>query len=344
MKGLILAGGKGTRLRPLTIHTPKPIVPVANHPFLLYQIDQMKSAGIGNLILSLAYQPGKIKDLLGDGSSLGVRIRYAVEDTPLGTAAAFKNGEHWIDSTTVVFNGDVLSSVHLASVIGMHRERRAVATLVLVRVHDSSAYGVVETGPDGWVQRFIEKPLPGDTTCDTINAGMYVLEPTVLRYIPKGEPYSFEHGLFPALLEGREPVLGVILSDYWIDIGTPGQYLQAHQDILEMNFRSPLVSAVSVDRASLPEGVFLDERSIIGQNVTIARGAHIESSVVGPNCGIGAGTRVVRSVIWPESTIRAGASVHGSIIAGNCDVGRWSTLKPGVVLGDRTVITDYSIL
>src|SRR5207253_8425866 len=158
MKGLILAGGKGTRLRPLTINTPKPIVPVANSPFLLYQIDLMQSGGIEEIILSLSYQPRKIEDLLKDGLDYGVRIRYAVEGSPLGTGGAFKNAEEHIDSTTVVFNGDVLTGLDLAAVVQDHKKSGAVATIVLVPVDNPSAYGLVETAPDGRVQRFIEKP------------------------------------------------------------------------------------------------------------------------------------------------------------------------------------------
>src|SRR5688572_30662270 len=158
MKGLILAGGKGTRLRPLTINTPKPVVPVANAPFLLYQIDLMKSGGIEEIILSLSYQPRKIEDLLRDGLDYGVRIRYAVESTPLGTGGAFKNAEEHLDSTTVVFNGDILTAVDLGDVIAEHRKRGAIATLVLTPVENPSAYGLVETDRDGWVHRFIEKP------------------------------------------------------------------------------------------------------------------------------------------------------------------------------------------
>src|ERR1041384_961546 len=170
MKGLILAGGKGTRLRPLTINTPKPVVPVANCPFLLYQIDLMQTAGIKEIILSLSYQPRKIEDLLKDGSDYGVWIRYAVEGTPLGTGGAFKNAEEHIDSTTVVFNGDALTSLDLSSVIALHQEKSAVATLVLTPVENPSAYGLVETDSEGWVTRFIEKPGPDEVTCNTINA------------------------------------------------------------------------------------------------------------------------------------------------------------------------------
>jgi mannose-1-phosphate guanylyltransferase len=184
MKGLILAGGKGTRLRPLTINTPKPVVPVANSPFLLYQIDLMRSAGIDEIILSLSYQPRKIEDLLKDGSDYGVWIRYAVEGIPLGTGGAFKNAEEHINSTAVVFNGDVLTGIDLAAVIAHHRATHAIATIVLTPVENPSAYGLVETDAGGWIQRFIEKPGPDEITCNTINAGIYVLEPAVLKYMP----------------------------------------------------------------------------------------------------------------------------------------------------------------
>src|SRR5215813_2603115 len=252
MKGLILAGGKGTRLRPLTIHTPKPIVPVVNTPFLLYQVDLMKSGGIDEIILSLTYQPRKIEDLLKDGSDYDMRIRYAVEGTPLGTGGAFKNAEEQIDSTTVVFNGDILTGLDLNATIARHRQTKAVATIVLTPVDNPSAYGLVETDSDGRVLRFIEKPGPAEVTCNTINAGVYVLEPSVLRYMPKGEPYSFERGLFPTLLEHKQPMLAYTMDRYWIDIGTPQKYLEVHRDILAGKFKSKRVPPSALDRATLP--------------------------------------------------------------------------------------------
>src|SRR5438132_12332746 len=269
MKGLILAGAEGTRLQPLTINTPKPVVPVANSPFLLYQIDLMRSGGIQEIILSLSYQPRQIEDLLKDGSDYGGWIRYAVEGIPLGTGGAFKNAEEHIDSATIVFNGDILTSIDLAAVVAHHREKRAVATIVLTPVENPSAYGLVGTTPDGWIQRFIEKPGPDEITCDTINAGIYVLEPSVLKYMPKGEPYSFERGLFPTLLERKEPVLSYILDKYWIDIGTPQKYIEVHHDILSKNFVSPRVPGSALDRSSLAPDAFVDAKSIIAPDVTI---------------------------------------------------------------------------
>ena len=344
MKGLILAGGKGTRLRPLTINTPKPVVPVANSPFLLYQIDLMRSAGVSEIILSLSYQPRKIEDLLKDGSDYDVWIRYAVEGAPLGTGGAFKNAEEHLNSTTLVFNGDILTSLDLAAVVARHQETKAVATIVLTRVDNPSAYGLVETGPGGRIQRFVEKPGSDEITCNTINAGIYVLEPSVLAYMPKGEPYSFERGLFPTLLEHKEPVFSYIMDGYWIDIGTPRKYLEAHQDILAGKFKSQRISPSALDRGSLPASALVDEKSIIGQDVLIRENVRIENSVIGKNCKIAAGAHIVDSVIWSGNTIDTEARINSSIVGKGCYVGASAVLRPGVVLGDKTVVTDFSQL
>jgi mannose-1-phosphate guanylyltransferase len=344
MKGLILAGGKGTRLRPLTLNTPKPIVPVANAPFLLYQIDLMRSAGISEVILSLSYQPRKIEDLLKDGTDYGIGIRYAVEGTPLGTGGAFKNAEDHIDSTTVVFNGDVLTDLDLSAVIARHKKANAVATIVLTPVENPSAYGLVETESDGSVRRFIEKPGPDEITCNTINAGVYVLEPSVLRYMPKDEPYSFERGLFPTLLERKERVESFVHDKYWIDIGTPRKYLEVHHDILGGRFSSRRVAPSMLDRSGLPSNVSVDSKSIIDADVTIRSGVRIENSVIGRNCKIEEGAQIIDSVIWAGNTLDSASKVEGAIVGKGCYIGRNVTLRPGVVLGDKTVATDFSQL
>jgi len=344
MKGLILAGGKGTRLRPLTLNTPKPIVPVANAPFLLYQIDLMRSAGISEVILSLSYQPRKIEDLLKDGTDYGIGIRYAVEGTPLGTGGAFKNAEDHIDSTTVVFNGDVLTDLDLSAVIARHKKVNAVATIVLTPVENPSAYGLVETESDGSVRRFIEKPGPDEITCNTINAGVYVLEPSVLRYMPKDEPYSFERGLFPTLLERKERVESFVHDKYWIDIGTPRKYLEVHHDILAGRFSSRRVQPSMLDRSGLPPNVSVDNKSIIDADVTIRPNVRIENSVIGRNCKIEEGAQIIDSVIWAGNTLDSASQVEGAILGKGCYVGRNVTLRPGVVLGDKTVATDFSQL
>jgi len=304
----------------------------------------MRSAGIDEIILSLSYQPRKIEDLLKDGSDYGVWIRYAVEGTPLGTGGAFKNAEEHIDSTAVVFNGDVLTDIDLAAVVAHHRKKGAVATIVLSPVENPSAYGLVETNPDGWIQRFIEKPGPDEITCNTINAGIYVLEPSVLKYMPKGEPYSFERGLFPTLLEHKEPVLSFISTNYWIDIDTPQKYLEVHHDILSHKFASPRVAKSALDRATLAAGTVVDEKSLIDQDVTIREGVRIENSVIGKNCKIDVGVHIVDSVLWSGTTIDADARIVGSLVGKGCYIGRSANLRTGVVLGDKSVVTDFSSL
>ncbi len=344
MKGLILAGGKGTRLRPLTLNTPKPIVPVANEPLLLYQIDLMRSGGVDEIILSLSYQPRKIEDLLKDGTDYGVNIRYAVEGTPLGTGGAFKNAEEHLTTTTVVFNGDVLTGLDLAAVIAMHKRTGAVATIVLTPVENPSAYGLVETTEDGRVKRFIEKPGPDEITCNTINAGVYVLEPSVLRYMPKGEPYSFERGLFPTLVERKELVMSYILDKYWIDIGSPAKYLEVHHDILAGRFTSGRIPASTLDRSTLAANASIDTKSIIDADVTLRGAVRIENSVIGRNCKIEEGVQIIDSVIWPGTTLDADSRVEGALVGKGCYVGRSVILRPGVVFGDKTVATDFSQL
>jgi NDP-sugar pyrophosphorylase family protein len=301
----------------------------------------MRSAGIHEIILSLSYQPRKIEDLLKDGSDYGVTIKYAVEGTPLGTGGAFKNAEEQIDSSTVVFNGDILTGLDLNAVIAGHKKANAVATLVLTPVENPSAYGLVETDADGRVLRFIEKPGPGEVTCNTINAGVYVLEPSVLRYMPKGEPYSFERGLFPTLLENKELVLSYVLNGYWIDIGTPQKYLEVHHDILAGKFHSPRLSRNGNTNAST--AAFIDAKSIIDSDVTIRSGVRIENSVIGRNCKINESAQIIDSVIWPGTTIDADARISGAIVGKGCMIGPSAVLNPGTVLGDKSVLTDFTI-
>jgi len=342
MKGLILAGGKGTRLRPLTLNTPKPIVPVANRPFLLYQLDLMKTAGIGEIVLSLSYQPRKIEDLLKDGTDFDTLVRYAVESAPLGTAGAFRNAHEWIEGPTVVFNGDILTSLDLPRVIENHRKTSAIATLVLTEVEDPTAYGLVECDSTGRVRSFLEKPGMDEVTCRTINAGIYVLEPEVLKHIPPDRPFSFERELFPNLLKANLPLYGYVSSDYWIDIGTPAKYLQVHRDILNGQFRSAgIPKGVPAPRLNASGGR-VDAVSIVSEGVSIGEGARIESSVIGTNCKIDANVQIVDSVIWSGNTIDRDARITSSILGRGCYVGHSATLKPGTILGGKSVITDYS--
>src|SRR3954467_3602791 len=217
MKAILLAGGKGARLRPLTIHTPKPIVPIFDRPFLQFQLDLIKKVSeIDEVILSLNYQPRRIEEIFGDGGDTGLSLRYMVEPAPLGTAGAIKYAAASIDDSIVVFHGDGLTEVAPGAVIALPRERKATATIVLTPVDNPSAYGLVETDPSGNVERFIEKPDPQQITCDTINAGIYVLEPDTFDRIPSDMPYSIERSYFPSLIDRGETFVAYVYTGYWI--------------------------------------------------------------------------------------------------------------------------------
>lgn len=342
MQALILAGGKGTRLRPLTVYTPKPIVPICNRPFLLYQIDTLRRAGVTDITLSLSYQPEKIEQQLGDGSNFGVKLKYTVEPQPMGTAGAYKFAEDLIREPTVVFNGDILTDLDLKTVIRQHKERNAIATIVLTPVEDPSAYGVVETEADGRVRRFLEKPKPDVSTCKNINAGTYVLEPQVLDLIPRGENHSFEYGLFPKLLESGEPFFAHIPQrTYWMDIGTPARYLQAHHDLLANRVLRVHIKdrRGKFDSATHSQ---IDELSVIGDECTLKPGVEIINSVLGKGCYIEERARIENSVIWSHTRVGTAAQVKDAIVGRGCHVGRSTLVGSGAVLGDKTSLTDYT--
>ena len=344
MRALILAGGKGTRLRPLTVYTPKPIVPVANRPFLLYQLEVLAKAGITDVTLSLSYQPNKIEDLVGDGSDHGVNINYVTEPSPMGTAGAYRFAVGDSKETTIVLNGDILTDVDLNSVVERHKSAGAEATIVLARVPDPSNYGLVETDPNGKVVSFIEKPSDEESRnlgVDTINAGIYVLEPTVLNLIEEGANSSFEYVVFPALIEsGRAIQSFVIENGYWRDIGTPGSYLAAHHDLLAGRLPN-----ISIDRKTSPETsptASIDEVSIIGESCVIKPNARITNSVLGPGVHVEEKAVIRGSVIWGHTRISTFADVTESVVGRGSHIGRNVTLRPGTVIGDKGNLPDYS--
>ncbi len=342
MQALILAGGKGTRLRPLTMHTPKPIVPIANQPFLLYQLELLKRADVRDVILSLSYQPHKIEEKLGDGSDYNVRISYAVEASPLGTAGAYRNAASLISKTTVVFNGDVLTDIDMNEVIRFHRERQAAATIVLTPVPNPTAYGLVETDKkDGRVCRFLEKPKPEEVTCDTINAGIYILEPRVLDYVPEGEPFMFEYGVFPQLLEREEPFFAYVWRGYWRDIGTASSYLAANLDVI--GGRVKLLAPVASERGEKFDATAeIEAPSVVDPSSTLKAGVQIINSVVSRNCYVEERARIEDSVVRGGTRIGAGSTVRGAVIGKGCHIGRNVEIGDGSVLGDKSVVSDYS--
>jgi NDP-sugar pyrophosphorylase family protein len=350
MKAILLAGGKGTRLRPLTLHTPKPIVPIFDRPFLRYQIDLLRQVPeIDEIILSLNYQPRRIEEVFGDGSDLGIHLRYVVEPSPLGTGGAIKfaageaRGE-----PIVVFNGDVFTSVDLPAVLALHRERNARATIVLTPVDNPTAYGLVETDEQGNVERFVEKPKPEEIRCDTINAGIYVLEPDTLDRIPKNTVYSIERAYFPSLVAERETFLAYVYRGYWIDIGAPEKYRQAHRDIMDGRFDAPPFAGAAGTALVSPEakvepGATIEGPCFIDAGAVVKTGARIGPySVVGRHCHIGENAKINGAILWPNSWVDSEAQLGATIAGRHTHFGRNVEIADGTMFGDKSVVTDYS--
>jgi len=348
MKAVILVGGEGTRLRPLTLGMPKPVVPVVDRPFLRHQLDLLARAGVREVVFSVAYRPERIEAVFGDGSALGMKIRYAFEPTPLGTGGAVKNAEPHLDERTIVLNGDVLTDVDLREIVAAHAEAGASATILLAPVPNPAAYGLVETDAAGRVRRFLEKPDPSQITTDTINAGIYVLETRVLELIPPGANHSIERAFFPALLARGDMVLGPVHRGYWIDIGTHEKYRQVHRDILGGRFP---VRLDGVPRAGghVHPGARLDPEArlagpfYVGRNCDVAAGAEVgPHAVLVEDVGLEPGARVRDSVLWAGARVGSEAVVEGALVAGRVRVGRNARVE-GAVLGEGSVLSDFSV-
>ena len=350
MKALLLVGGQGTRLRPLTIHAPKSIVPIFNRPFLHYQLDLIKQVPeIDEVILSLNYQPHRIEEVFGDGRDAGIKLRYVVEPTPLGTAGAVRYAAQGVRDTLLVFNGDVLTQVDLRGLIDFHRGRRARATIVLTPVDNPTAYGLVETDAASNILRFLEKPKPEEITCNTINAGIYVLEPDTFDRIPADVPWSIERSFFPSFIERGETFLASIYRDYWIDIGTPEKYVQVHRDIMDGRYSMPPFNGAPgmawvSPTAHVEDGARLEGPLFVDDGCVVKAGAHLGPyTVLGQNCQVEPDAKVSGAIVWAGSHIGREAQVTDTIIGRSAQIGRNVQLRGGV-LGDTTSIPEYSRL
>lgn len=340
-----MVGGEGTRLRPLTFNTPKSMVPIANRPFLEHMTEYLKGHSIDDIILTLCYLPDRTQRYFGDGSNFGIKLTYALEESPLGTAGAVKNVAERLDGTFYVFNGDIFTDIDLTAMMEFHRQRGSKATIALTPVEDPTIYGVVETNNEGRVERFIEKPRRGTVTTNMINAGAYILAPEVLNYIPKGLSFTFEQGLFPLLLERGDPMYGYQSDAYWIDIGTPEKYLKLHHDLLmgRINRRFPGEPA--------GEGIWVEEGSdiqpqaelegplVIGRNCVIGSRARIKGPcAIGQDCRIGADSLIEGSVVWQNTHLGQGVSLKNCVIGENVVIGERTQVGEGCVLGSSVIV------
>jgi mannose-1-phosphate guanylyltransferase len=327
LTAVILAGGKATRLRPLSDARPKGLVPVVNRPFLEHVVDYFASYGIARVLFALGHHADAVQRHFSDNPVAGVPLHFSVEDEPLGTAGAVKPMESLLTDTFLVYNGDIYTSVPLDELVALHRSAGASATLALTPVDDPAQYGVVETDPDGRVRRFIEKPKPGTTTANAINAGIYVLEPETLALMGPGFT-MFETDVFPALIASGAGVYARSFHSYWIDIGTPQKYLRLNLDM----------AAGRTGNGRHAEGV------VSGEGVVTAAAAQVLSPcVLGRGTEVMSGATVERSVLWENCTVGRGARVRGSVVADEVVIGADSTVVD-CVLGTGLRIPAESTL
>ncbi len=353
LEGLLLVGGFGTRLRPLTVYTPKPMLPVAGVPFVAHQLARLRDAGVARVVLATSYRAEVFEGYLGDGSGFGVELLYATEDEPLGTGGAIRNGVQLLgsgpDAPVVVLNGDILSGHDVAGQVAAHRAAGADVTLHLVRVADPRAYGCVPTDDDGRVTQFLEK-TPEPVT-DQVNAGCYVFRRRVVDAIPAERVVSVERETFPGLLASGALVLGCVDDSYWLDLGTPEAFVAGSRDLVLGVVRSSAVpgppgeSLVLAGARVDPEAV-VDGGSVVGAGAVVGPGAVVRGSVLQDGVRLGAGVRVVDSVVGSGALVGDRTVVESSVVGDDAVVGADCELAPGtrvwvgVHLPDRSVRTS----
>jgi mannose-1-phosphate guanylyltransferase len=348
MQALILAGGEGTRLRPLTSTVPKPVVPLANRPFISFMIEWLRGHGVDDVILSCGFMADGVRAVLGDGEKLGIRLRYVEEPKPLGTGGALRYAGELLDERFLMLNGDVLSDIDLSEQLRQHEATGARATIALVAVEDPSAYGLVRRNADKSVSEFLEKPSPDEIDSNLINAGAYVLDRSILdEMAPAGTNISIERDVFPALVD--RGLYGFEASGYWLDIGTPAGYLQGTFDILEGNVRTGLGAELEDARRVLASGSRVDGRlvgpALVAEGSRIDRGAIVGGRVVlGAGVTIGEGSHVESAVVLDGATIGAHTTIRSSIVGTRASVGEHCHLDHGVVLGEGVELGDGNVL
>ena len=342
MKAVVMAGGEGTRLRPLTSNQPKPMVPIVGKPCMEHIVELLRGYGFEDVIVTVAFLPQAIRSYFGDGEGLGVSMEYSVEESPLGTAGSVRLAGDKLDETFLVISGDALCDFDLGALVDFHRSKGAAVTIGLKSVENPLEFGIVVTDEDGRVERFLEKPSWGQVFSDTINTGVYVLEPEVLQHIPTDRPYDFSKELFPLLLEMGRPLYGMAMEGYWQDIGNLDQYRQANFDALDERVQLNIPGIRLRGNIWLGEGVELNDLAqvegpaLISNYCRIAPGAEVGPySVLSASATLLERARTVRSVIDASTHIGRGALVEGAIVGRSCDIRAHARLQEGVALGDE---------
>lgn len=346
-----MAGGEGTRLRPLTSNAPKPMLPLVNRPMMEHIIDLLKTHGIEDIVVTVAFMANAIRNHFGDGSEFGVSISYATEETPLGTAGSVRNAMDELTERFLVISGDVLTDIDLGAVMAFHDEREALATIGLAHVDNPLEFGIVITDEQGSIERFLEKPSWGQVFSDTINTGIFVLEPEIFDFIAADRAVDFSGEVFPKLLKDGRPLFGAVLDGYWEDVGNLEAYLGAHRDILDGKVK------VDIPGFELSHGVWLGEGveihpeavvtgpAVIGDNCRIEQGASIgEYTVLGTNVRVRQDARLERSVVHDNSYLGEAVRLRGTVAGRSCDLRNGVHAEEGVVLGDQCFIGDEALL
>jgi mannose-1-phosphate guanylyltransferase len=339
MQALILVGGEGTRLRPLTLTVPKPVIPLVDRPLIRYMIDWLSRHGVDDIVMACGFLAAGVRDVLGEGGDGGPRLRYVEEPEARGTAGAIKFAQRFLEERFLALNGDVLTDLDLTALVELHEQRGAQATLALYPVDDPSTYGLVRRRDDGEITEFLEKPEPDQIDTDEVNAGAYVLERSVLDLVPEGREVSIEREVFPKLV--GEGLYGLRLPGYWMDIGTPERYLQASWDILERRVETEVSKRLDGD------GLLVEDGSRVADRAEVAAPAFVESrtmlaagsrvgprAVLGPGCVLADGAAVERSAIHRGCRLDAGAQVHGAILAAGVWLGEGARVEQGAVVGE----------
>ncbi|MCC7430623.1 NTP transferase domain-containing protein [bacterium] len=366
MKAVIMAGGFGTRLRPLTCNIPKPMVPVANKPMMEHIVNLLKKYGITEIVSLLYYQPEKIKNYFGDGSKFGIKMDYVKAEADFGTAGSVKNAAHLLKERFIIISGDVLTDFDLEKAIKFHEEKKSISTILLTRVTNPLAFGVVITDDKGKITRFLEKPSWGEVFSDTINTGIYILEPEALDFIPPKMDFDFSKNLFPIFLKEQKGLYGYISEGYWRDIGNLDEYIEAHKDLLNGQVKIPTLpgnTSLIIDKtAKIGENVSFEGMVIIGKNAEIGDNVEISYSIIGDNSKIGNDSVINSSVVWDNvkteediglkrdvvcSRVSIGKKtrIHSNVfVAEDCKIGKEAIIKQNLKLWPDKIVHDNAIV
>jgi mannose-1-phosphate guanylyltransferase len=348
VQALILAGGAGTRLRPLTTRTPKPVVTLVDRPFIAFMLEWLRRHGVDDVILSCGFLAASVREVLGEGDGYDLRLRYVDEPEPLGTGGALKFAEELLGERFIVCNGDVLTDLDLSAQIAQHDRTGAMATLALARVEDPSAYGLVRVDPDLAVSDFLEKPDGASEELDAlISAGTYVLDRSVLELIPAGRPVSIEREIWPALVGNG--MYGHVTSGYWLDIGSPMPYLQGSFDLIEGQLETSLVESMGADHLRIADSARIEGRVVpaafISEGCELGGGSQAGSQVIlGPGVKVGAGARIERAVVLEGAEIGDRCVLRDCVIGERARIGAHTEVRGGAMIGQDTEIGEHNVI